>query len=469
MRPESPVPLHSVPSLKTCVCQLCSCGCHRCPHLLTKPFEKSDKTCALSEYMEKYPLYPSTLPRDSFKPKAEYKTAKTPMEGTSMTKRDYVAHEVLPQKLKEPEKHVKSDESMDLTSVYKQDYNSYPICQVPPCLPCETREISSAKMNTKSTYKDDYMPWDEPKTEMIRPDHGYHPSEAKFDHRTVVQDEYFFRGPVATQSFKPLNLIQKSKAPFENMTDYRVNYVLRPLEKRYVHQYEKYKPSEVPFNGLTTNKISYKGLAGTPAKLAKPYQPKLLHDPFFSSTEFQEKYKPWPQPPIFTKEPIQYVPPVEKMDLHTTTQLHYRHLNGKPAKACLPLAQNNISTDPFNSSSTMKEDYKPWMCKRVKPIIHAPELTFPAKPMDCLTTFRTHYLPQPFTLTKSYKPPWPGPRPHIPLSAKTIYATSYTPKGVVRCIASYKNPPGYIFEGTNADGHKFYVPASEEKCLQGCH
>lgn len=26
MRPVSPVPLHSVPSLKTCVCQLCSCG-----------------------------------------------------------------------------------------------------------------------------------------------------------------------------------------------------------------------------------------------------------------------------------------------------------------------------------------------------------------------------------------------------------------------------------------------------------
>lgn len=72
-------------------------------------------------------------------------------------RRDYVAHEVLPQKLKEPEKHVKSDESMDLTSVYKQDYNSYPICQVPPCLPCETREISTAKMNTKSTYKGMYF------------------------------------------------------------------------------------------------------------------------------------------------------------------------------------------------------------------------------------------------------------------------------------------------------------------------
>ncbi|XP_032297110.1 stabilizer of axonemal microtubules 1 isoform X5 [Coturnix japonica] len=468
MSPVSPEPSHAEPSSKTCVCQLCSCGCHRCPHLLTKPYERNEEPCTLSEYKEKYPLYPNTLPRDPIKPKAEYEIEKTPMEGTSMTKRDYIAHEVLPPKFKEPEKHVKSDEAMDLTSIYKRDYNPYPICLVPPCLPRQETEISSDKMNTKSTYTDDYLPWKEPRTEMIRPDHGYHPSEAKFDHRTVVQDEYYFRGPVATQSFKPRYLPKKSKVPLENMTDYRVNYVVRPLEKRYVHQYEKFKPSDAPFDGLTTNKVAYKGLAGEPAKLIKPHQPKLLHDPFFTLTEFQEKYKPWPQPPLFTKEPVQYVPPVEKMDLHTTTQLHYRQKDGKPAKACLPVTQQKMSTEPFDSSSTMKEDYKPWVCKRVEPITHAPELKFSDKPMDCLTTFRSHYLPQPLTLTKSYKPPWPGPRPHIPLGAKTTYATSYTPKGFVKCLASFKSPPGYNFEGINADGHKFYVPASEEGCLQGC-
>ncbi|NXJ15231.1 SAXO1 protein, partial [Odontophorus gujanensis] len=443
--------------------------CHRCPHLLTRPYEQSEKPCALSEYMQKYPLHPGTLPRESFKPKADYKMAEIPMEGTSVTKRDYITYEVLSQELKEPKKYVKSDESMDLTSVYRQDYNSYPTCRVPPCLPCETREISNAKMNTKSTYNDDYLLWNEPKRELIRQDDEYHLSESKFDHRTVVQDDYSFRGPVFTHSIKPPNLIQKSKAPFENKTNYRVNYVLHPLEKRYIHQYEKYKPSEVPFNGLTTNKISYKGLACKPPKLAKPYQSKSLHDlPFSSSTEFQEKYKPWPQPPIFTKKPAEYVPPAEKMDLHTTTQLHYKCLNVKPAKMCLPLDQHKKTTERFNGSSTMKEDYKPWVCKRVKPITHNPELTFPAKPMDYLTTFQTHYQPHPPMLTKSYKPPWPGPRPHIPVGAKTTYATSYTPKGAVRCSASYKNPPGYIFEGTSADGHKFYVPASEE-CLQGCY
>ncbi|NXW57610.1 SAXO1 protein, partial [Eurystomus gularis] len=442
--------------------------CHRCPHLPTRLYEKSEKPCMLSEYMEQYPLYPFTVPRGSFKPDEAYKTVQIPMERVSTTKRDYIAHEVLPQKLKPPEQHVKSDESMDLTSTYKQDYNSYPISRVPPYLPCVMRHIPSAKMDTKTTYEDDYVLWNEPKTEPIRPNNTFCPAEERFDHRTtIVQDDYLYRGPVATQSCKPQTLVQKIKAPFENTTNYRVNYVPHPLKKRYVHKNEKYKVNEVPFDGLTTHKLSYKGLAGQPAKLAKPEQLKLCHDlPFSSTTEFRQKYQAWPQPAIFTKKPDVYLPPLEKMDLNTTTQIHYKHLNGKPAKMCRSFAQVNRSTEPFNSSSVMKEDYKPWLCKRLKPIIHAPELTFSEKPMDCLTTFQTHYVPQPLTVRKSYKPAWSGPNRHTPLDGKTIYTTSYTPKGIVRCLASYKDPPGYVFEGADADGHNLYRPASKSGCLQ---
>ncbi|NXJ63546.1 SAXO1 protein, partial [Rostratula benghalensis] len=444
--------------------------CHRCPHLPTRPYAKSEKPCMLSEYMEQYPIHPTTLPRDSFKPKEKYKIPQVPMKGISTTKRDYISHEVLPQKLKPPQKYVKSDDSMDLTSTYKQDYNSYPVSQVPPCVPCVIRHIPRDKMDTTTTYNDDYVLWNEPKTEMIRPDDRFRPSEEKFDHTTVAQDDYLYRGPVATQNCKPQNLMQKNKAPFENTTNHRVNYVPHPLEKPYVHKYEKYKASEVPFDGLTTHKVSYKGLDGQPAKLARPHQPKILHDlPFSSTTEFQEKYQAWPQPPIFSKKRDVYLPPLEKMDLHTTTQMDYKYPNGKPAKLCRSLLHLKKSIEPFNSSSVMKEDYKPWLCKRLKPIIHAPELTFPAQPMDCLTTFQSHYVHHPLSVTKSYKPRWSGPKHNTLLDDKTIYATSYTPKAIVRCLASYKDPPGYVFEGNDADGHNLYLPASKSECLQDDH
>ncbi|XP_040435958.1 stabilizer of axonemal microtubules 1 [Falco naumanni] len=395
--------------------------------------------------------------------------AQIPMEGISTTKKDYIAHEVLPQKLKPAEKYLKSDERMDLTTTYKQDYNFYTLSRVPPCLSHVIRHILSSKMETRTSYKDDYVLWDEPKTELIRPNNRFRPSEEKFNHRTTVQDDYLYRGPAATQRGKPLNLVQKTQAPFEYITSYRVNYVQRPLEKRYVHKNEKYKANEVPFDDLTTHKVSYKGLAGLPAKLAKPYQLKRHDLPFSATTEFQEKYRAWPRPPKFSKNPDVYLPPLEKMDLHTTTQTSYKHPNGRPAKMCRSLEQFKKSTELFNSSSIMKEDYKPWLCKKQEPITQAPELTFPAKPMDCLTTFQTHYVPYLLTTVKSYKPGWSGPKHRTVLDAKTIYTTSYTPKGIVRCLASYKDPPGYVFEGTDADGHKFYLPASKSEFLQGGH
>ncbi|XP_069736794.1 stabilizer of axonemal microtubules 1 [Phaenicophaeus curvirostris] len=419
----------------------------------------------LSEYMEQYPLYPYTLPSGSFKPKREYKPAQIPMEGISTTKKDYIAHEVLPRKLKPPAKFVKSNEIMDLTSTYKQDYKSYPISRVPPCVPRVTRHIPNTRMDTRTTYKVDYVQWDNPKTKPIRPDGRFRPSEEKFDYRTTVQDDYVYRGPVATESCKPLNLVQKSKVPFENVTNYRVNYVPHPLEKRYVRQHEKHKATEEPFEGFTTYNTSYKGMAGEPAKLAKPHRVKILHDlPFSSTTEFQEKYQAWSQHPVFIKKTDVYHPPLEKMDLCTTTQVDYKYRNGKPAKMCRSLPQLKKNTGAFNSSSIMKEDYKPWLCKRPEPITHAPQLTCPAEPMDFLTTFQAHYVPHPLTVTKNYKPVWSGPKHRVMLDAETTYANSYTPKGFVRCLASYKNPPGFVFEGTDADGHHFYRPASKSAC-----
>ncbi|KAM6391970.1 stabilizer of axonemal microtubules 1 [Rhynochetos jubatus] len=436
---------------------------HCCPHLRSRPYEDGDKPSNQSEYTEQYTLHPFTIPRDSFKPKEEYKMARIPMEVVSSTKRDYIAYEVLPQK-RPPHKYVKSTKHMDLTSTYKKDYNTYAVCQVPPCL-CEVkRHIPCAKMNTKTTYEDDYVLWDEPKTELIRPSDKFPPLEGKFNHRTSVQDDYLYRGPVATQGCKPPNLLQKSKAAFENVTSYGENYVLHPVKEHYVHKYEEYKASKGLFDGHTTHRDSYKGLAGQPAKLVKPCMPKIHHGlPFSSKTEFQEKYQGWSQRPVFKKTDV-YHPPREEMDLHTTAYMHYKgHPNAKPVKMCQSFAQLKKSTEPFNSSSVMKEDYKPWLCRRLKPITHAPELTFPAKSMDCSTTSQTHYVSHPLTVTKRYKPGWSGPKHHTLLDAKTTYNTSYTPKAVVRCLASYKNPPGYVFETTDADGHSLYAPASKSE------
>ncbi|XP_008939946.1 PREDICTED: protein FAM154A-like, partial [Merops nubicus] len=80
--------------------------CHRCPHLPTRPYESSEKPCMLSEYMDRYPLYPNTVPRDSFKPKEQRKMTQIPMEAISTTKY---------------EKIVKKSEDCDLDNMFVRD------------------------------------------------------------------------------------------------------------------------------------------------------------------------------------------------------------------------------------------------------------------------------------------------------------------------------------------------------------
>jgi hypothetical protein len=59
---------------------------HHCPHLSTKIYDKIEKPCLLSEYTENYPTYHSFLPRESFKPKLEYKRGSIPMEGLTTSR-----------------------------------------------------------------------------------------------------------------------------------------------------------------------------------------------------------------------------------------------------------------------------------------------------------------------------------------------------------------------------------------------
>uniref|UniRef100_A0A8D0BIR6 Stabilizer of axonemal microtubules 1 n=1 Tax=Salvator merianae TaxID=96440 RepID=A0A8D0BIR6_SALMN len=433
---------------------------HHCPHLSTRPFDMNEKPCLLSEYTEKYPLYPNVQPRESCKPVVEYKKQTEPMEGISTTKRDYVPHQVFPIKQKPHDQYVRKDENMDLLSTYKKDYNPYPITRVPPCLPKQQTFASDEKMTTIPTYKDDYVAWNQPKREMIKPEGGYRPSDQKFDHKTTHQEDFLYKGPVITKSCKPFKAPHITNIPLDGMTNYKLNYVAHPLAKRYAHKPEPFKPSDVPFEGLTTHNLSYKGLAGKPAQSVKPPYVRPDLGNFAGTTEFREKFLAWPMAPRFAKKRDVYTPPKEKMDLRTSAQIHYGNPHGRPATSCKPLPRALNSTDPFDHCSTMKEDYKPWQYVRPKPIIPRQEITFPPVPMDTLTTFQAHYVPHPLPFTKSFRPRLPAARPHVPFAGESTYATSYTPKDVHICPASYREPPGYIFDRVDEGGHRWFRPAT---------
>lgn len=289
---------------------------------------------------------------------------------------------------------------------------------------------------------------------MIKPDNNYHPPEKIFDHRTTNQDAYPYKGLVTTKNYKPVRPLHISKVPLESMTNYKLNYVPHRIPERFVHKQEPFKSCEVPFDGLTTHNLSYKGLAGEPAKSAKPDYVRPDAGTFMGTTEFKEKFLAWPVGARLTRKPVVYTPPKEKMDLQTTAQTHYGDPHGHPATSCKPLARVAEHTEPFDHCSIMKEDFKHWHAERPKPIVPHPEITLSSEPMDLLTSFQTHYIPHPLPSIKSFRPRLPVARPHVPFAETTTYGTSYTAKEVHICPASFKEPPGYVFDKIDEGGHR---------------
>nr|KAF6332119.1 stabilizer of axonemal microtubules 1 [Pipistrellus kuhlii] len=445
---------------RKCICDLCSCGRHHCPHLPTKIYDKTEKPCLFSEYAENYPIYHSYLPRESFKPRMEYQKGAVPMEGLSTSRRDFGPHKVCPVKLYQHDPFVPSEENMDLLTTYKQDYNPYSVCRVEPIKPRDSKPPRGDRMESLPTYKADYLPWNQPRRDLIRPQHTYRPESAKFDYRTTHQDDYALKGLVNTMSCKPPAMPKVCNIPLEDLTNYKMSYVPHPIEKRFVYEAEKFKPCEIPFESLTTHRQSFRGLMGEAAKSTKPPVSSCRLDaPFCNTTEFRDKYQAWPTPQLFYKPLVPYVPPEEKMDLLTTTQSHYTYPKGAPAQSCRPVVCIKKGP-PFEGSTTTRDHYKQWVSGRMEPVKPIPQLLRPTEPLDCLTTTRAHYVPHPPTSTKSCKPLWSSPRANVPVEGQTTYTISFTPKDLGRCLASYPEPPGYIFEETDAAGHRIYRPIS---------
>ncbi|XP_017656700.2 stabilizer of axonemal microtubules 1 [Nannospalax galili] len=381
------------------------------------------------------------------------------MEVLTTSRRDFGLHKMVPVKLHQPDQYIPSEENMDLLTTYKQDFNSYPVCQVGAIKPRDSKFPCCDKIRYLPTYKADYLPWNQPRRELLHPPHKYRPASTNFDNRTTHQDDYSVKGLVNTVSCKPPANPKLCNIPLEDPTNYKMSYVAHPVEKPFVHQAE-FKPCEIPFENLTTHKEFYQGLRGKPAKSTKPpaRPPELIT--FSNTTEFKDKYRAWPTPQIYSKAPITYVPPEEKMDLLTTVQTHFRYCKHTPAQSCRPVLPVKKSSH-FESPTTTKDDYKQWDSIQTKPIKPIPQLNFPTEPLDYQTTTKTYYVSYPPISTKSCKPAWVGPRQNIPVEGQTTYAISFTPMEMGRCPASYKEPPGYIFEEVDTLGHKMYRPVSQ--------
>ncbi|XP_072113294.1 stabilizer of axonemal microtubules 2-like [Mobula birostris] len=446
---------------RKCICEICTCGRHRCPHLPTATYEKINKPCLITEYVEKFAPYGIIQPRESYRPREGYQRHPGKMETMTTFRADFIPHEIQPRPMIITEEFRQPHEAMNLDTTYKRDFNLHPIQSVPPARPAEQTHGSTAKMLTIPTYKDHYKQWKLSKRETMKPEHTF-----KFGNPTAFEGDDSFKIPVPNRSSKPPNAARLSDAPFDDKTNYRQNYIPYKLEPPKRRDPEQYKPSDKLFDAPTVHRRDFKGQPGEATMPVRPPFTKLnSNQPLYDVTEFRDKYRSWIIDRPRVHKAVEPISSQGKMHLSTTTQTDFVEHKLQPFVPVRPLQVTSGHNIPFEGQSTMKADYKYWDATRESLIKPRQELKKAAGRFDDLTTFRAHYVPHQINLAHSYKPRNSYIPSRVPLDNGTTYQISYTSKGVEVCPASFAVPPGYEYVETDVRGHKLYQPVNEEECI----
>ncbi|XP_051522260.1 stabilizer of axonemal microtubules 2 [Myxocyprinus asiaticus] len=442
---------------RLCLCEMCSCGRHRCPHQPTALYTKGSQNNVLTEYTEKYPAYKGHTRPKSLKPQQLYKTHQDPMDGTTTFRTDYIPYKVTrrPERLQVEYKPKPGE--IDLGTTYKQDFNLYEVQPFVPSRPKERVHTMNVKLDTVPTYKEDFRQWEISRRELSKPDMTYHPPAAKFGNSTTFQDDFVHKGLVPRESYKPLNVAKLSDAPFENMTSNKISYVPHPVDARYVKPPEEYKPSGHPFQDLTTHRQDYQGLPGQLPKSCKPEQLKVVSNiPFQSNTEFRDHFQQWPVSLPQVHKSMEYTSPTAHMDLTTTSHTDYIKHQVQPFVAAKPFSIPTKSSGSFQGNTTMRDDFQPWVAQRQGMIRKQEEIRRSSGKMEDLTTFKAHFIQHELQPTLSFKPHNARLWTDAPLENETMYRTEFTAKRISMCPASFESPPGFVFDNCDDRGHRFF-------------
>ncbi|KAM4677286.1 stabilizer of axonemal microtubules 2 [Discoglossus pictus] len=442
---------------RKCICDICTCGRHRCPHVPTQLYQKSGKPCVLTEYVEKYPQYDNAQPSQSMKPKEEYQGHHGKIEGVTTFKSDYIPYGVVNRPVRPHAEYQPNPAKIDLETTYNTTFNSYNVQPVAHARPMERRPTNLGKFDTNPTYKDDYRPWDIQKRELSKHDNAYQPPTGKFGNATTFQDDYFPKELMPRESFKPPTLTKRNDIPFDSTTSHRTSYVPYDIGPRFARQKDEYKPSSQPFDDITTHRLNFKGVLGEITKSCKPENGKVGSSARFDGrTEFRDSFLPWSVPPHYVHKSQDYVPPTTHMEIDTTNNLAYVPHKLNPVALIRPVSHGRRSNVPFQGNSTMKDDFRAWEAGRQEMIKKDHQIQRPSGKFDGLTTFKSHYQPHEIHLTQSYKPSNAALRSSAPFESGTLYRSDFTPKKSDICPAIYPSPPGYVFENLSSRGHKMF-------------
>ncbi|XP_033751105.1 stabilizer of axonemal microtubules 1-like isoform X2 [Pecten maximus] len=445
-----------------CICEICTCGRHRCPHRPTNVINKTNQPCNLTEYTNVYKQHPM-VPRESFKPVNEAIRGEPFMDATTQ-RQDYIKHPMEKPFVRVQDQYKKPDGVMDNITSYKKDYIEKRGAPARPVKLDGHRQVTG-KFEGEPTYKSDFKKWDlSGRVGPVSNTDAWERPNARFEGESTMHHDYMQHAQPRRGLIKPTEATRMSDQPFFDRTDYRDSYIKHPMEKRFVHATEGYKPPKAAFDGQTTSKRDYLGHTGEKTQSFKPEGVPFQSDaPLEDSTTNRNDYKKWPAQRPYYHAPDQYKAPEGKMESNTTHNATYRQFPIQRSLAKRPDSANKARNAAFDGSTSYANDYIKWdMGQKNMPMVRD-EYHPTDAPFEGMSTQKAHYIAHPQQPLRSFKPDNTALQSNAKFEDGTMYRTDYTAKKVGLCPAISLDGPtsGFQFTTLDSRGHRVYQPVME--------
>lgn len=443
---------------KRCICEICTCGRHRCPHRPKDTIVKNHGPCQLSEYSNKFKAYPHPEMRPSFKPDPQLMKGDEPMADATTQRVDYIPHDALRVAPHVPESYQKPQGDFDLLTSYTKDYPARKVELSKSFRATHTNHVPTGEFRGHPTYTDDYRQWDLPSRGQAKPQNAYVPPNATFDGLSTFTRDFGPKRAEMRNNMKPSNTAHISKDPLEDKTSHRSDYIAHQAIPRYVPPKEAYRRNSKPFDSMTTSRRDYKGQMVARSDSFKPPMDPLNSDaPFDDNTTFKTDYRPWegqrPQPHV----PESYSKPAGEMDLATTSRIAYPAHQIRPPSYKRPKTTGRITEAPFDGTTNYGQDFRQWNSipdRRGDPTQKPYQR--PDVPFEGQSNYQSHYIPKHMTPVKSMAPNHSANFSNEPFDDRTMYKSEYIPKEHTHCPAINLQGQGYQFSMLDPRGHEIW-------------
>ncbi|ESN93707.1 hypothetical protein HELRODRAFT_180571 [Helobdella robusta] len=447
---------------KKCICQICTCGRHKCPHnpnptVISGP-------CPFSEYTQEYKEHPLEA-RVNYKPQYQLKTNQGPMDDMTTHKFDYIPYEVEKPYKRQTEAWQKPEGNMEVITNYHKDFTEKPLDIIRSFKPEEVKK-SLGKFEGEPTYQADYKPWEsKPRVKFGPPEPNTQLSDQPFHGNTNYQTDFIpYKTIPSTKSMKPITGPVHSDAPFIDATDYKESYVQYPIEAKIAKAKVNWQPTDLPpMDDLSSYKKDYIAKDSQKPVSFKPDQtPYSSQAAFDETTTHKTDFMPWlldlKRP---NKRTENYQKPDGQMTFDTTTQLDYPAYPNQPPTRVIPNYQDSFGRDKprFDATTNYTIDYKRWSVQGTDRVKKLSDYVPSDVPFNGIPTYQTDFVPKQLVFTKSARPVQGAFKSDAPLDDSTEYKVEFFKKSVEPCpVPNVKSGADSRYEFVTQDdvGHLWY-------------